>query len=282
MRQFLKYEFKNNWKSFLFSYALIIGSFLLLSIFIISVKEVLNATRLMVILYSNFILLTVGAMIASIVLFVINIVKSMYNSIFTDEGYLTLSFPKSTDSLIISKFISYLVWGLLYCIAIGIGVGFMYISLYVLFGQPVNELFDTIKSIFLNIDIPFVSVVFAIINGIVDAILGFVLLFLAFCIVNTGIARKGKVVIGILLYTAFTTAISFITSIADYFSFGFVVNGEGSLVFAYGSTFSNTFLQSGAIGDYSFNITMFIINAGLIVGLYLLCRYILKNHLELE
>jgi len=166
MRQFLKYEFKNNWKSFLFSYALIIGSFLLLSIFIISVKEVLNATRLMVILYSNFILLTVGAMIASIVLFVINIVKSMYNSIFTDEGYLTLSFPKSTDSLIISKFISYLVWGLLYCIAIGIGVGFMYISLYVLFGQPVNELFDTIKSIFLNIDIPFVSVVFAIINGI--------------------------------------------------------------------------------------------------------------------
>ena len=34
MRQFLKYEFKNNWKQFLLSYVLIIASFLLLSIFI--------------------------------------------------------------------------------------------------------------------------------------------------------------------------------------------------------------------------------------------------------
>lgn len=281
MRQFLKYEFKNNWKSFLLSYLLIIGSFLILSIFIMFVKDVVNTTPFMSILYSNLVILTVGAMIASVVLFIINIVKSMYNSIFTDEGYLTLSFPKSTDSLIISKFIANVVWELLYGVAVGIGIVFLYVSLFVAFGQPVNDLFVELQLLFANLDLSFGIVVFSIINLIVEAILGFILLFLAFCVVNTGIAKKGKVIIGILLYSGFSYALSLIDSIASTISFGFAVDGSGGLVFAYGAIYSESFLNSNAI-MYVFDFTSFLINVGLIIGLYIACRKILRNHLELE
>lgn len=281
MRQFLKYEFKNNWKSFLLSYLLIISSFLILSIFIMFVKDVVNTTPFMSILYSNLVILTVGAMIASVVLFIINIVKSMYNSIFTDEGYLTLSFPKSTDSLIISKFIANVVWELLYGVAVGIGIVFLYVSLFVAFGQPVNDLFVELQLLFANLDLSFGIAIFAIINLIVEAILGFILLFLAFCVVNTGIAKKGKVIIGILLYSGFSYVLSLIDSIASTISFGFAVDGSGGLVFAYGAIYSESFLNSNAI-MYVFDFTSFLINVGLIIGLYIACRKILRNHLELE
>ena len=281
MRQFLKYEFKNNWKSFLLSYLLIIGSFLILSIFIMFVKDIVDTTPFMTILYSNLVILTIGAMIASVVLFIINIVKSMYNSIFTDEGYLTLSFPKSTDSLIISKFIANVVWEILYGVAVGIGVVFLYISLFVAFGQPVNDLFVELQLLFANLDLSFGIAIFAIINLIIEVILGFILLFLAFCVVNTGIAKKGKVIIGILLYSGFSYALSLIDSIASTISFGFAVDGSGGLVFAYGAIYSESFLNSNAI-MYVFDFTSFLINVGLIIGLYIACRKILRNHLELE
>lgn len=281
MRQFLKYEFKNNWKSFLLSYLLIIGSFLILSIFIMFVKDIVNTTPFMTILYSNLVILTIGAMIASVVLFIINIVKSMYNSIFTDEGYLTLSFPKSTDSLIISKFIANVVWELLYGVAVGIGIVFLYVSLFVAFGQPVNDLFVELQLLFANLDFSLGIVVFSIINLIVEVILGFILLFLAFCVVNTGIAKKGKVIIGILLYSGFSYALSLISSIASTISFGFAIDASGQLVFAYGAIYSDAFLKSNAI-MYVFDFTAFFINVGLIVGLYIACRKILRNHLELE
>ena len=80
MRQFLKYEFKNNWKQFLLSYVLIIASFLLLSIFIMIVKDVATPTKFMTILYTNLGLLIGGAMIASAALFITKFIKSMYNS----------------------------------------------------------------------------------------------------------------------------------------------------------------------------------------------------------
>ena len=82
MRQYLKYEFKNNWKNFLLSYILIIAAFIILSIFILSIKHITQVNRVVTIIYSSIGVMLNGAMLASIVLFIINFVKSIYNSIF--------------------------------------------------------------------------------------------------------------------------------------------------------------------------------------------------------
>ena len=63
------------------------------------------------------IVIVVGA-----VFFVINLIRSFYNSIFSDEGYLTLSFPKTTDSLLISKIIANFVWVISFVISFIIGL----------------------------------------------------------------------------------------------------------------------------------------------------------------
>ena len=283
MRQFLKYEFKNNWKQFLTSYILIIASFLVLSIFILIVKDAKEPTMFMTILYANFMLLIGGAMIASAALFVSNFIKSMYNSIFTDEGYLTLSFPKSTDSLIISKIIANIIWAALYSIATCIGFTIMYLSLMILFGEPINIMFEELYQLLLSLelDLPWGVIPLVLLQGFVDMILGYVLLLLSFAIINTGITKKGKVGLGILLFFGLMFALRMVTTFTSFISFGFAYDVNGQLVFAGGGAITDGFIASEIVA-YVFNFMKFFISCGCMVGGYFLTKKIIQNHLELE
>lgn len=281
MRQFLKYEFKNNWKQFLISYILIIASFLLLSIFIMVVKDVQTPTLFMSILYANLGILIGGAMIASAALFCSNFIKSMYNSIFTDEGYLTLSFPKTTDSLIISKIIANIVWAVLYTVSTFIGVVLLYISLIVLFGEPINTLFQELYLVFLQIDFQWSILPLILIQGFVDMVLGYVLLLLAFAVINTGISKKGKVGLGILLFFGFMFALNIVKSIASFASFGLALDVNGDIIFTAGGSLTSGFINSMAV-MYVFDFVSFFISVGCVFGGYFLTRNIIQNHLEME
>ena len=281
MRQYLKYEFKNNWKNFLLSYILIIAAFIILSIFILSIKHITQVNRVVTIIYSSIGVMLNGAMLASIVLFIINFVKSIYNSIFTDEGYLTLSFPKSLDSLIISKFIANIIWLMLYFVSVIIGVVLLYLSIFEIFGLPANELLESIIAIFDFFEAPVLLYICLLINFIVGCVLNFILLFLSFTIINTGIAKSGKIVLGILLFVGLSYALSLCKSILSFASFGFILNDYNQLEFAFGEGTVNIFTDLFFNG-YVMNFTILIFEIGLIVGGYILIKYLMKNHLELE
>lgn len=278
MRQFLKYELKYGWKDFLLSYLLIIGSIIVLGIFILIVKDSGTTTDFQALLYSNIIMIIVGAIIASITLFIINLVKSLYNDIFSDTGYLTLSIPQPVEKLLLSKIVSNLIWVFLYIVCAIVGVIILTLTLT----SSISSLFEDLQMMLEELKFFGPGIPFYLITYIVDILVTFVLLLLSFTLVNLGKMKKAKVVMGILIYMGCSYVLSIFQSAVGLLSFGLVLDGTGGLDFTSGSN-SGGFIMSGFNEfAYALNIPMLIFNLGICVGLFFLVRYLIKNYLELE
>lgn len=277
MRQFLKYELKNNWKSFLFTYLVIIGAFILLSIFILIEKSNIESSEFGIILFMNLMFLVGGAMIMGAILFFINLVKSFYNSIYSDEGYLTLSFPKTTHSLLLSKIIINFLWviGLFVSVIIGI------IIVGIVGSGSVNSLFDALYDIINYAENSLYLLPFNILSGLIAIALSFVLMLLSFTLINMGGIKKAKLVLGLLIYMGLIYALSVSKIFTGYLSFGLAISSESEIIFAFGRVGSDIFRSFGA-DSYALNITDLIINIGLTLGLYFLTVNLFENKLEME
>lgn len=277
MRQFLKYELKNNWKSFLFTYLVIIGAFILLSIFILIEKSNIESSEFGIILFINLMFLVGGAMIMGAILFSINLVKSFYNSIYSDEGYLTLSFPKTTHSLLLSKIIINFLWviGLFVSVIIGI------IIVGIVGSGSVNSLFDALYDIINYAENSLYLLPFNILSGLIAIALSFVLMLLSFTLINMGGIKKAKLVLGLLIYMGLIYALSVSKIFTGYLSFGLAISSESEIIFAFGRVGSDIFRSFGA-DSYALNITDLIINIGLTLGLYFLTVNLFENKLEME
>lgn len=277
MRQFLKYELKNNWKSFLFTYLVIIGAFILLSIFILIEKSNIESSEFGIILFMNLMFLVGGAMIMGAILFSINLVKSFYNSIYSDEGYLTLSFPKTTHSLLLSKIIINFLWviGLFVSVIIGI------IIVGIVGSGSVNSLFDALYDIINYAENSLYLLPFNILSGLIAIALSFVLMLLSFTLINMGGIKKAKLILGLLIYMGLIYALSVTKIFTGYLSFGLAISSESEIIFAFGRVGSDIFRSFGA-DSYALNITDLIINIGLTLGLYFLTVNLFENKLEME
>lgn len=277
MRQFLKYELKNNWKSFLFTYLVIIGAFILLSIFILIEKSNIESSEFGIILFMNLMFLVGGAMIMGAILFSINLVKSFYNSIYSDEGYLTLSFPKTTHSLLLSKIIINFLWVIGLFISVIIGI----IIVGIVGSGSVNSLFDSLYDIINYAENSLYLLPFHILSGLIAIALSFVLMLLSFTLINMGGIKKAKLVLGLLIYMGLIYALSVTKIFTGYLSFGLAISSESEIIFAFGRVGSDIFRSFGA-DSYALNITDLIINIGLTLGLYFLTVNLFENKLEME
>lgn len=276
MRQFLKYEFKRNYKSFIFSYFLILVSFIFISIFSLCVKNITNISNILVIIYTNLCLLVFGANGVAIVLFIINLIKSFYNNIFTDEGYLTLSFPKTTDELLLSKVIANFIWVVLLGCSFCVGIIIQLLCI----GDNKNKLFEIFTSVVETFSSN-ESILFSIINSSINIILIFLLLLLSFTLINLGNLKKGKLFLGLLIFSGISYVYNIIEALFGLFGFGIAIDGNDNLMFAFGSELSSDFINSGAV-SYVFSIPEFILQVGVIILTYFLTRYLLKNKIEIE
>ena len=277
MRQFLKYELKNNWKSFLFTYLVIIGAFILLSIFILIEKSNIESSEFGIILFINLMFLVGGAMIMGAILFSINLVKSFYNSIYSDEGYLTLSFPKTTHSLLLSKIIINFLWVIGLFISVIIGI----IIVGIVGSGSVNSLFDALYDIINYAENSLYLLPFNILSGLIAIALSFVLMLLSFTLINMGGIKKAKLILGLLIYMGLIYALSVSKIFTGYLSFGLAISSESEIIFAFGRVGSDIFRSFGA-DRYALNITDLIINIGLTLGLYFLTVNLFENKLEME
>lgn len=278
MRQFLKYEFKNNWKAFVLTYLIVITSFFILSVFILLNKLNIDYSTLIALIYTNILLLVGGSMILGVILFSINLVKSFYNSIYSDEGYLTLSFPRSCHELFLSKIISNLVWILGLVVSIVIGTILTSLS-----GDgSVSSMFESLFELLHIFAIDYLPALpFQIMNILTSIILSYVLLLLSFTLVNLGGTRKGKMILGLVIFMGFTYALVVLNMFTRYLSCGLAVNYDGNLVFAFGAIETDLFASFGCV-TYAFNITKFMINLSLAIGLYILNAYLFAKKLDIE
>jgi len=277
MRQFLKYELKNNWKTFIINYSLVLFSFISLAIFILVNKLDIDYSTFTFILYANILLFVGGSMILGAILFSINLVKSFYNSIYSDEGYLTLSFPKSCHVLFIAKIVSNLIWVFGFIVSIVIGVTIVTLSGDGSVSTLFESLFEIINFDYNNI----IMTPYALISLLSSILLSYVLLLLSFTLVNLGGTRKGKMILGLVIFMGLSYAMTVLKMFTRYLSCGLAINYDGKLVFAFGAVGSDLFNQFNCL-TYTFNITKFILNISLTIGFYILNTFLFNKKLEME
>ena len=165
-------------------------------------------------------------MVAVEVVAFVMIIRRFYTSFFTDEGYLSFTLPVTATEHILSKFIVAAVWQ----IAAGI-VSLLAVALIVggaLLGYGVPEDFAEVMALFWE-EFSLVFVEFGSIFGVSDACLPVVVILLALIMIisvassifllyfsislGCMLAKKHRVIAGIVCYYVVSTAFSIISSV---------------------------------------------------------------------
>ncbi len=218
------------------------------------------------ILLTGLITIIALSIFGSVGLLLYSIVRTMYQKMFSKEGYLTFTLPISVDQLVISKILVNLIWIASVYISIVIGSTFIVMATTI---RGVNIGIDGIVSSIGMYGVEPVVILSNIANSLLEMIMALVLLFCSFAILNN--VKKHKVVMAILLYMAMSFGVSFVTDITQTFlAFGFYYNGNAV-----------TFGAGIANGICVFSFSTLLVYIGAIIGFYLLGRHIIKNQLEL-
>lgn len=275
MRLLLKHDIKNN---FLEIVALcVINIIICLLIGIVArffTFDNLATTLIISTLLAGF----VGVSIGTAVVLIMSIVKSFNNKLFTDEGYLTFVLPISIDKIIISKYLVNMLWVIITTISYIIG---LLLLVLLLAGVEVPEIFEGILEIGKLIIQNPISVLLALIQLLVSLIFTFSCLFLTLAVLNCGKIKKGKLLVGIIIYSVIGNIISTISSILSLASLVIVNNGKHLLLDIV--TFEDSlFGLAYDAGMIVMNINTFVIEVVACVGLYFLARFIIRHKLELE
>ena len=122
------------------------------------------------------------------------------------------------------------------------------------------------------------------IQSIVGILLAFSALFVTLAILNCGKIKKGKFILGLLIYGAINQVVNFVTGIVSSFSLAIVDKGEILKKEDLAIKFVNHFDSSESIfGQLEvLNVNAFFLTIGAVIGLYLFARFIIKHKLELE
>lgn len=157
---------------------------------------------------------SVLAIIAYSVVSAIFIYARFYKNFFTDEGYLTFTLPVKTHTLLLSKLISYIVWGLICMVAV-----VAFIAIFVLFGTAPagslinadawNGFLDFLKNIYFST--PYASVM-GTLSFFIQSICSGLMIFLAISIGCT-VANKHKLVTSVAFYFVLNTALQIISTV---------------------------------------------------------------------
>lgn len=157
---------------------------------------------------------SVVALIAYSVVSVIFIYVRFYKNLFTDEGYLTFTLPVKSHSLLLSKLITYAIWGFITAFAV-----FAFILIFVLVGcaTPGQIVSTTVWEglcEFLRemLSMSPLAVLVYIAEIIVQAIASGLMVFLSIAIGCT-VANKHKVVTSVAFYFVLNTALQVISTV---------------------------------------------------------------------
>ncbi len=281
MALLLKHGLKETAKEMIIACSLMVGAFLLISLIILIANiQFLNSVAGTIIMIITIIFIAC-AIIASGIMLLLTIIKTINQKLFTNEGYLTFTLPISIDKLIISKIIVNLIWILFYIMSVYIGVVLMFLIC-------ANKLFDVatlgevavlvsdIGASLLSMDFAtFISVIGVIITIALTSITELLLLFVCLALANSSSKSKNKTVFAVIIYMLISgTIFSILEVIYMLFGFGFGYDINGNFKLGFG--FTNNMIA------YTFNFASYIVLCGAIVGFYFLGRYLLKNKLELQ
>lgn len=221
----------------------------------------------------------------SIVFLIMTIIKSLYQRLFSQEGYLTLSLPVGIDSILISKIITSLIWIVLTNIIVFLFIVFMIgMENAIIYA----DIYDFMSKMICNY---FFAGLFILLTNLVGIVSLITLVLFIISLLNIGKINRFRVLIGISLFLLFIIIESIIFAyIAQYVGNSydnfmiehFQTNGE----VYYGGLFNNLNVEESikpSINYMFIKLTMpYTIFSVIMTLFYYLCsRYLIKNKLEI-
>lgn len=244
-----KYELKCSYRSYLFTYAILLLSALFFS------------TR------SSDIIMMIVSLLFTIMLFVVfiltfvMIIRTYQQSMFTKAGYLTMTLPASSKMILLVKILNSALWFILSMIVIVLaGV----LLAYKAGGFTLSELFDAFGEVFQQMDFNFLMNIIMVLIGTIESV---AMVYFVMNVTHTNYIRRHRGIIAVLLFFAITIVISL---------FNNYVIGIDSVSVLFGG---------GEMNIVSSNASQYISmveDAILMVAFYFGSVYILDHKLELE
>ncbi len=219
-----------------------------------------------------------GVSLSTMIFIIISIVKSFNNQLFSNEGYLTFVLPISLDKILISKYIINLLWLIMLILTNVLGILFLLITIKVL---PSGIIFEALGEFGkLIIEHPLTALLY-LVQAIVGTMLTFSTLLFTLVILNIGRIRKGKLIIGLILYSIVGNIVSFVSNMFVIIDL-YIVDMQGKI-----SVMSTKMMEEFVLENNSFilpvmSIFSFILQVGAVIGLYFAAKYLIKHKLELE
>ncbi|RAX53889.1 hypothetical protein CCY99_05785 [Helicobacter sp. 16-1353] len=261
----LKYEFLEN----LTSIILLNGILLALMLFIRLIVGNDNIVTLHWILALLVSIAPIG-ILCSIIFLTIIVIKSLYSRLFNTEGYLTLSLPVSLDSILISKIFVSSIWILLSIIIFMIWVFLMAESLEINLLKAFFTLISQSKILYI---IYYLWIMF------LWTIKPIVALLLTLTLLNIGKITRFKPLMGIIIF--------FVLMFLENLCFGFIKMLFYEMVIDSGFRYINPSITIlGTLINNSTQINSIVliescITILIILFYYFICRYLIKNKLEI-
>lgn len=225
----------------------------------------------------------------SIVFLIMTIVKSLYQRLFSQEGYLTLSLPVGIDSILISKIITSLIWIVLTNIIVSLFVVFIIgiedSSIYAKIYDFLSEMFGSY----------FFAGLFIVLTNLITIISLITLVLFIISLLNIGKINRFRILIGILLFLLFII----IESVISAYITQYVVNDyENFMRDNIYSVYKDDVIHHGdlfvispdleetikpTINYMLIRLTMpYMIFSAIMTLFYYICsRYLIKNKLEI-
>lgn len=199
---------------------------------------------------------------ASLVAMFLLIVMRFYRTMFTDEGYLTLTLPVRAGQLVAAKYLVALAIMVVFSlVAVGLAGGMMMVSAE---GDP--DVFIAILSLMSGMfgvvhDFNAVAAVVGLVNVLIGAAYQLALAFMALAL-GAWWARRHKVAAAVGLFLGIGWLVSLVFSMG---SFAAVFGGADGMAFA-----------------ASLSLMQMVVNAALAVGAVLLTAFVVKNKIDLS
>ncbi len=270
LSKLIKYEFRSTYKILTVLYVLV----LLIAPFGTSGRVFLDKLYNMNIINSDlydifvasYIFLYVIILMSANFITIYFLVNRFYKNMTSNEGYLMHTLPVSVHELLLSKIIVSSIWTLIAGIATVSSV-IILISGFTGFENIINVISYLFQEIFSFAPISnTIIIIELIIMGIISLPLGIMVFYTSVCIGHT--VKKHKLLGSVAGYIGITTAFNILSSLFSPFYF---------TVFSKMESVSNIYAPITMV----FLISI-LISVSMLIGLYFIMQYILKNHLNLE
>lgn len=167
-----------------------------------------------------------GLAVAVEIVTFIMIIRRFYTSFFTDEGYLSLTLPVTVNEHIFSKFVVAVIWQVTVSVVVVVSIALTVLGIMIGFGDmgALLEISDSVGMIFAEAGAEFAEIfggqffVLALVSALISVVSQIFMLYFVISLACM-LAKKHRVVVGVLCYYVINLVFSIISSIAGSIMF---------------------------------------------------------------